>query len=127
MLTADLYKLVGTPALAAEHFLTEGSAHSAEWLADRLTGESLAVAIQNIFPLSGEPSQVMTPVLVVAGQRDAIFGIDEEKATARVFHGNFALIPDQGHNLMMERDWQLTAAQIRGWFASLPISTLINP
>jgi len=114
-LTGNLLLLVNTPKLAAEHFLTEGSAHSADWLADRLVNESLTVAIQSLFRPAGDPKQITTPVLVVGGERDAIFTVAEARATAATYRGDFILIPAQGHNLMMERDWQSVAGQIRGW------------
>jgi len=115
--TLNMGRVVTTPAFAAEFFLTENPAISPQQLASQLQSEALWALLQSGLFLRGDPTRVHSPLLVVAAERDVIFPVGEEKRTARAYHADFMLIEGQAHDLMVERDWQKTAAQIRGWLA----------
>jgi pimeloyl-ACP methyl ester carboxylesterase len=115
-LTLNLRYLVNTPELAGEIFLTEGATMTPEQLNARLEHESFRGAIEYIFLLRGDPRRVKTPLLVVAGDRDGLFPTSEEKRTAEAYGAEFLLVKDQGHNLMIERDYRQVAASICDWF-----------
>src|SRR6185369_11145667 len=102
--TLNLGVMVNTPALAREYFLTDGATCTPEQLASRLQNESMRMALRCILPIFNPQSK--TPLLVIAAERDAIFPVREEKQVAEKYHAEFQMIPDQGHNLMVERDWQ---------------------
>jgi pimeloyl-ACP methyl ester carboxylesterase len=112
-LTLNLRSMVNTPALVRQYFITEGAALSPEELANRVTPESLRTALEVIPPL--DTSKNKTPLLVMAGEKDGIFMVQEQKRTAEAYRADFMLIPGKGHNLMIESNWQETAAKIRGW------------
>jgi hypothetical protein len=48
-----------------------------------------------------------------------VFPLEEEQDTARAFGADFLVIEGQGHDLMLERDWQQVAAHIRNWFEAI--------
>jgi pimeloyl-ACP methyl ester carboxylesterase len=52
-----------------------------------------------------------------------VFPLSEEQATARAFGADFLVIEGQGHDLMLERDWQQVAARIRAWFEAVRASS----
>jgi pimeloyl-ACP methyl ester carboxylesterase len=58
------------------------------------------------------------PLLLIAAERDGTFPVSEEKRVAKKYHAELQVIPDQGHNLMVERDWQHVATRIRSWLES---------
>ena len=113
LLNAQL--MLNTPRLAREYLLTENAAMPPDALAARLQSESFRTAIEVALFIRGAPRRVKTPLLVVAAERDAIFTLQEQHRTADAYKADFLLIQDQGHNLMMERDWRQTAAKIRAW------------
>lgn len=113
-LTLNLYHWVGTPALAKAMFLNEDTQIDAAVFQQKLVGESLAVGIQTLFPFAGK-SKTAVPILVVAAEKDNIFTVDEQKATAQKYNADFILIENQAHNLMVESQWQFVADQIDQW------------
>ena len=114
--TLNLGRMVNTPELAREYFLTEGAEVTPEQLASRLQNESMRVALRCILPIFNRQSK--TPLLVMAAERDGIFPVSEEKRVAEKYHAELQVIPGQGHNLMVERDWQQVATRIRSWLES---------
>lgn len=54
-------------------------------------------------------------MLVVAGGKDAIFTVEEEKQTAAVYGAELRLFADQAHNLMAEPRWREVADAIDVW------------
>ncbi len=115
IVTTRLDRMVKTPQLAAEYFLTEGATLTGEELSAKLQNESLLVALEAGFLPRTSPRQVKTPVLVVAAGRDAIFPVAEAQRTAKAYNAEFVLIDGQGHSLMVERRWQEVAGKIRDW------------
>jgi pimeloyl-ACP methyl ester carboxylesterase len=119
IVTARLDRMVKTPELAREYFLTEGAMITGVELSARLQNESLAVALEaGILPRTS-PRKVKTPLLVVAAGRDAIFPVSEVQHTAKAYGAEFMLFEDQGHSLMVERRWQEVAGKIREWLERL--------
>jgi pimeloyl-ACP methyl ester carboxylesterase len=114
--TLNLRHLVNTPELTRDVFITDGAMMSPEQLSSRLEHESFRGAIEWIFLLRGNPRRVKTPLLVVAGERDGFFPVREEQHTAEAYGAEFLLVKDQGHNLMIERDYRQVAASICDWF-----------
>lgn len=72
------------------------------------------MGIQLICPLT-RLNSIKTPVLVIAGEQDAIFTVAEEQATARKYQAECVVVKDQAHNLMMEAAWQQVADIIDDW------------
>ncbi len=116
ILTLDFRRMLGTPELV-EHFLvSRDAACTAEHVCAHLCRESFRIGLELAFTWRGDPRRVRGPLLVVAAEKDAIFPLREAQRTADAYGAELLLIPDQGHNLMIERDWQQTAAHLRAWF-----------
>jgi pimeloyl-ACP methyl ester carboxylesterase len=127
-LTLNSSHWIGTPALVAEYFVSSGAACSPEMISARLDNESVRAGIEACLWLWRTARTVRAakpPVLVVAAGDDTIFPLREEQYTARAYGADFRLIEGQGHDLMLERDWQQVAAHIRDWFET--IGTRLKP
>ena len=110
-LTADYYPLVQDPALVRELFLSsDTSEHEIEHLAARLQNES-ALAILTMLVRPPRPSQVLTPVHVVAAAGDAIFTLAEQHDLAEAY-GTEAVVHPGGHDLMLDAAWPRLAETI---------------
>jgi pimeloyl-ACP methyl ester carboxylesterase len=113
---------VGTPALVTEYFVSDGAVCPPEAISARLDNESVRAGIESCFALWRTARTVKAarqPVLVVAAGNDSMFPLSEEQATARAFGADYLVIEGQGHDLMLERDWQQVAAHIRNWFEAI--------
>jgi alpha-beta hydrolase superfamily lysophospholipase len=61
------------------------------------------------------PSQVKTPIKVIAGENDAVFHVWEEERTARAYNTTAQVMPNAAHNLMLDTRWQAAADVVLGW------------
>lgn len=118
LLTLNLYRWVGTPELAQFLFLNRDTRVNVEQFQATLCGESMRVALRLQLPFA-RVNREGTPVLVVAGENDAMFTIEEQQATARKYGAPCLVIENQPHNLMMESAWRQVADQVHGWLTSL--------
>jgi non-heme chloroperoxidase len=55
------------------------------------------------------------PTLVIGAGRDALISATEAQATARMLSAEYLELPELGHALMLDRDWQSAAGAIAGW------------
>lgn len=115
LLTMNMYQWVATPALAQALFLNKNSEIDVVEFQQKLVRESLLMGTQTMIPFARMNKNTAVPVLVIAGEKDNVFTIAEEKATAQKYDADFILIKDQAHNLMMENEWQSVADQIHNW------------
>ncbi len=128
-LTLNPRRWIGTPALVAEYLVSDGAACSPETISARLDNESARAGIESCFGLwrtAGAVKAARQLVLVVAAGNDRMFPLKEAQDTACAFGADFLVIEGQGHDLMLERDWQQVAAHIRNWFEAVgtePFST----
>lgn len=104
LLLANTYGYVKTPQRAKEQFLGPDSTVDADNFHRRLQRESFLVALQTTFPFANRTKilQGKTPILALAGEKDAIFTVDEEQKTAARYNVPLKIFPRQGHNLMVE-------------------------
>ncbi len=121
VITGQNHHWFETPELVARYLLTgEGTPqYSPEAVCARLVNESMRVGVRLLLGLGGDPRQVMTPLLIVAGEYDALFTVSEQQRMALAYGAEFRLIKRQGHDLMLERDWQQVAQMIRDWLDRL--------
>jgi pimeloyl-ACP methyl ester carboxylesterase len=112
-LTLNLHHWVGTPELSQELFLNADTKVNKGEFHQQLVSETV-LGIRFMFPYAGL-NPVITPVLVIAGERDAIFTIAEEQATASKYQADCIVVKGQAHNLMMESAWQHVADIINDW------------
>ena len=114
MLTRNMYHWVATEALARDLFL--GPAAKADDVSEfqrRLGGETIATTrfIRPFAGLNARPSSV----LVLAAERDAIFTVAEQRATAEKYGAKLVVFEGQAHDLMLEPAWATVADAIDDW------------
>jgi len=117
LLTLRLYHWVATPELAQALFLSPDTAVNVNQLHQRLVNESLRVGLQVMVPYA-RIIETTTPVLALAAEKDALFTVAEEKATAEKYNAEFVVFADQAHNLMTESKWQQVADTIDDWITN---------
>ena len=104
-LTADYYGAVQTPELVRELFFRPDTPQEhIDDLAPKLQNES-AAAMFTMLVRPPRPSQVLTPVHVVAAAADAIFTLDEQEDLAEAY-GTEAIVHPGGHDLMLDSTWR---------------------
>ncbi|MGB1287652.1 MAG: alpha/beta hydrolase [Aggregatilineales bacterium] len=111
----------GTPLIrTAKHverlFISEGALMSGEQIKRKLNSESLFVTLQ-LSHLTWHPRRNPdTPVLVMAAENDIIFNVREERQMAEFYGGDFHLVEDTAHNIMMEKTYRESAKVLHDWF-----------
>jgi non-heme chloroperoxidase len=55
------------------------------------------------------------PTLVLGAQHDALIPAAQAESTARLLGADYRLLPDLGHAVMLDEDWQAAAQAIAGW------------
>lgn len=112
ILRFDLRGFINRPD-TVKYLVTRSAAYTPEEVLSRLSNESMRAGINLLVPIRGKPTN--TPILVVAGEHDHLFSVEEEQHTAEFYNAEFILAKGQGHDLMMDGGWRETAALIREW------------
>ncbi|HSB02133.1 MAG TPA: alpha/beta fold hydrolase [Anaerolineales bacterium] len=121
-LTLTSTPAVRSPARAAEMFIHPGALYSPEELHARLGPESFLVLWQ-YNPLLWSPTQrTSIPLLWLAGAEDVLIAEPESRRSAAHYRADYTVVPDAGHNLMMEKSYQETAQTIHKWLIQRGIS-----
>jgi len=115
-----LWPLVETPELAREHMFTPDATpeDTARHIA-RFQDDSYLTFLDMLVFRRPRPERVGTPVMVVAGERDGLFTIDEMMRTAEAYGGAPVVIPGAGHDVMLDPGWEQAAEAILGWLDRL--------
>lgn len=114
MLTLNFHNWVKTPLLAQAMFLDPKTKVDTKVFQEQLVSESVLVSLALMFPFARvNPNK--SPIFVVAGEKDALFTLDEERKTAEKYGAKYTVIKGQPHNLMMESGWQPVADEIDQW------------
>ena len=100
---------------AAAILISPGALYTPEALHARLSPESAWVMYQHNPPLWRPPERVKTPLLWLAGERDAVVTVDNERRSAAHYGADFVVAPAAAHNLMMEHNYRETAETIHDW------------
>jgi pimeloyl-ACP methyl ester carboxylesterase len=111
----DARSWIRTPQRAAEKFLGPRVNLSPGEFQEQLYPESAVVLFQHNPPFWRPPEKLKTPSLWLAGEKDAVVSVPGLRRSARIFKGDFELIPGAGHNLMDEQDHHQTAVLIHDW------------
>jgi len=109
--------VVGTPALAREMLFTPDT--PAEVVDDcfaQLRDESYPAYLGMVVGRP-HPARVTTPMLVLGGELDQVFSVDEVQATARAYRTEAEIFPGMGHDLMLDQGWPAVADRIAAWVA----------
>lgn len=111
---------VRNPRRAAEKLLSKDSAVSPEDLQRQLNGESALVIFQHNPPFWYPAENVRSPMLILAGEKDAVVGLDGLRKSAAHYDAELLVVPGAAHNLMMEKSYRETASAIDSWLVSRP-------
>ena len=112
---------VRSPQHAARLFITESALITPEELYDRLGPESQIVALQHNPPFWSPPDDVRTPLLWLTGEKDAVISLKQATRSAAFYQAEQLIIPEAGHNLMMEKSYRETACSIVKWLEPLEL------
>jgi len=113
--TNSCMPLVRSPKWAASLLMSEGATLSPEALHARLGEESGLVLSQHNPPKWTPKPKPVTPMLWVAGERDAVITLKGSRRSAAFYGADFHVVRGAAHNLMMEKSNAETAAYIDGW------------
>lgn len=117
LLTQNFYYFVETPELAREHFLSPDTVVDLSAFHRQLVRETmhLGTAFRMNFAPNFRADKVRSPVLVLAGEADVLFSVEEQRRTAEALGAKFQVFDEQAHNLMMEPAWREIAGTIDHW------------
>lgn len=113
-LTLDSYRWLNTPELAHDLFLNPKTEIDLVAFQKQLVSETFEIAFPLMFSFA-KVNPAKTPVYVIAAEKDVIFTLDEERATAQRYDAKLTIVENQAHNLMMEAAWKQVADMIDGW------------
>lgn len=114
--TWKLYPVIATPRLARESLFSPNYPHDdLQRHYARLQNESYIAYMDMLAFALPKPRRVKTPMLVLAGQRDAIFTVREARRTARRYGTDAHIIADTAHDMMLESTRQQSADSILTW------------
>lgn len=68
-------------------------------------------------PLWHPAENVSLPMLVLAGEKDAVVSVEGLRRSAAHYKADFVVVPNAGHNLMMEKSYRETAEKIETWLS----------
>jgi pimeloyl-ACP methyl ester carboxylesterase len=106
---------VRTPEAAAAKLLSKEAVVSPEELQRQLVGESTLVIFQHNPPFWKPAENVTAPMLILAGEKDAVLSVESLRQSAAHYQADFVVIPGAGHNLMMEKTYLQTIEKIDTW------------
>ncbi|MFN8371897.1 MAG: alpha/beta fold hydrolase [Anaerolineae bacterium] len=118
LFTFRLDHFVNTPALTREEFFSADVPESdIERYAARMDNESWRMALDVMGFNLPRPDQVKTPLLVLGGEKDAVFHVWETERTARAYKTQAVIMPNAAHDMMLDTRWQAAADYVLGWLA----------
>lgn len=113
--SGDATPYIRNPHHAAKKLISKHSIYTPEQLHAKLGPESALITIQHNPPFWKPAENVKTPMLYLAGEKDAVVSLNGGRNTAAHYGAEFVVVPDAAHNLMMDAHYQETAAQINAW------------
>ena len=120
IVTLDLWPLVNSPERTRELFFTDSSSEeTVARTAARLQNESF-LAYLSMMVRWPRSARVTTPVRVVAAGRDAVFSLAEQKGLAAAYGTDLVVVPEAGHDLMLDDTAAETAGVVARLIATFP-------
>lgn len=116
--TMSLWPFVSDPEHAKALFYSDDLAEADDYVR-RIQDESFFAFLDMLALDRPKPDKVSAPVLVLGGERDAIFPPDDVRATAAAYGTDAHLFP-MAHNMMVEHGWEDVARTIDDWVQALP-------
>ncbi|EQA43941.1 putative lysophospholipase [Leptospira broomii serovar Hurstbridge str. 5399] len=121
-LTWSLYNVVSTPDLCQEAFFSsEIKKNALQKYFQNMQEESfLGFLDMMIFELP-KPERVMTPILVLGAEKDAIFSPSQVLATGKSYRTQAEIFPNMTHDMMLDVGWEKVANRILTWLNELGV------
>jgi len=114
------YPVVAKPEYAREWLLSPGiSEEQLVSYQSRIQNESYRALLDALLLNLPDPSKVKTPIQVLGAENDAIFSVEEVRATARAYGVEATIFPDMAHNMIVEPGWRDVADTIMHWAESV--------
>lgn len=110
----NTYHLVASNELTQTNFFSPTAEVDIPAWQNKLVRESFLAINQGHFPFA-DAQKAACPVMVLAGEKDTIFTVEEERQTAERYNAKFIVYKDQAHNLMAEPQWRQVADDINEW------------
>jgi len=115
-----LYPFVEDPLKAWHMFLEKNiSREEALKFGARLSDESYMAFLDMLFLDLPKKPENIPPVLVIGGEKDTLFSIASQIATARRYNADCHIINGAPHNLMSSSQWVKTADILISWIDTL--------
>lgn len=116
LLRVRLRQLLATPALT-RHLLFSPSTPDevVDGCYSRLQDESVLAYIDTLLFRPPRPGRVHVPVLVLGGELDGVFTVNEVRGTARAYRAAAEIFPGMGHDLMLDTGWEAVADRVDTW------------
>lgn len=106
-LSWSLYPVVSTPALAGELLFSPDLApESVLAYQQRLQDEAYLAFLDMVALSPVRPSRVATPMVVLGGELDRVFTVEEVRATATAYGTSAVIVPGLAHDVMLDPRWQ---------------------
>jgi pimeloyl-ACP methyl ester carboxylesterase len=120
--TWDARPLMRNPRVAARALLSPQAEVSPDDLFAKLGSEAGLVMMMHNPPGWHPRENLRTPMLLLAGQADALIPLDALRRSAEFYRAQFVIVPGAGHNLMMESSQRQTVESICGWLEQQAIA-----
>lgn len=115
ILTADLYRAVGTHDLCRAAFFSPETPEAIVGAAlGRLQNES-SLTFPPMLARWSRPDRIDVPVLVVAPEQDGLFSVDQQRDLAAAHGVDPVVVAGAGHDLMLEPRGAEAASVVLGW------------
>jgi len=124
IVTGDSTVGLRTPALVRELFFSPGTPEEVvARCAERVQQESLrALYVDATLTAVPKPDRVATPLLVLGGEDDRSFTVEDVLATGCAYGTEAEIYAGMGHNMMLEPGWRDVAERIADW-----LNTTLTP
>jgi pimeloyl-ACP methyl ester carboxylesterase len=112
-LTLSFKPLLSTKEKVKELFFTNRISDKAlDTAFKNVQDESFLAYLDMLFLDLPQPKKIKTPMLVIGGSDDFIFGTKDVLATAKAYNTEGVIFEGEAHNLFMEDNWQEAAKLI---------------
>lgn len=88
----------------------------------KLGPESALVLLQYRPPLWKPADSVQLPLFILGGEKDIATDEPSVRLAAEHYQADYAVVPEAGHDLMLEKSYQQTAQTIHEWLLKKRIS-----
>jgi pimeloyl-ACP methyl ester carboxylesterase len=117
-LTFSLEPIINTKEKVKELFFTSRISDKAlDKAFKHVQDESYLAYLDMLFLDLPRPKKIQTPMLVIGGSNDFIFGKKDALATAKAYNTEGVIFEGEAHNLFMEDNWQEAAKFISTFFS----------